>query len=151
MDYQTYLNGREWRAKREWALERAGRRCQVCNGDDRLEVHHRTYVRVGAELPEDLTVLCAGCHGLFHETLPAAPDRFEAGPLTLAQVIEMIDAADLSSMGSAKGALDRIAAAIACLPSESTRDLAVFRVCRRCEIPFQEVQRAVEANRRPAA
>jgi replicative DNA helicase len=32
-----------------------------------LEVHHRTYERIGQERSEDLTVLCDVCHGLFHE------------------------------------------------------------------------------------
>jgi hypothetical protein len=66
MDYQEYLNTPEWRAKREWALERAGRRCQVCNSAGQLHVHHRTYENLGHELPADLTVLCEGCHGLYH-------------------------------------------------------------------------------------
>ena len=64
--YQAYLRSPGWRAKREWALERADNRCQVCNGNDRLEVHHRTYENLGAERPGDLTVLCHECHGLYH-------------------------------------------------------------------------------------
>lgn len=64
--YQTYLESDEWKKRRELALEAAGRHCQVCNGSDRLEVHHRTYARVRAELPEDLIVLCRECHGTFH-------------------------------------------------------------------------------------
>lgn len=68
MSYETYLRSAEWRAKREWALERAGRRCQVCNGRDRPEVHHRTYANLGAELPGDLLVLCDDCHHLYHNT-----------------------------------------------------------------------------------
>lgn len=151
MDYQTYLSSREWRSRREWALERANRRCQVCNGPDELEVHHRTYANLGAELPADLTVLCAGCHRLFHGTLPEPPASFQAEPVTLAQVVEMIDAADLSTIASAKAALGGLAVAIASLPTESSRDLAAFRLCRRCDIPFHEVQRAIETNRRPAA
>lgn len=55
------------RSVRRWALERAEKRCQVCNTDERtLHVHHRTYERVGAELPTDLIVLCDACHGVFH-------------------------------------------------------------------------------------
>jgi replicative DNA helicase len=59
------------------ALSRAGHRCQVCNSPDKLDVHHRTYERVGQEQLDDLTVLCDRCHGLFHEhtttTLRAVP------------------------------------------------------------------------------
>lgn len=64
--YHEYLRSDRWRAVREGALERAGHRCQVCNGGDRLQVHHRTYVNLGAERPEDITVLCDDCHELYH-------------------------------------------------------------------------------------
>lgn len=65
MTYLTYLRSATWRSKRIAALERAGQRCQVCNSPDKLQVHHRTYERLGNELPEDLTVLCDDCHTLF--------------------------------------------------------------------------------------
>jgi hypothetical protein len=31
-----------------------------------LDVHHRSYARLGAELPADLEVLCRPCHGAEH-------------------------------------------------------------------------------------
>lgn len=66
MPYKDYLQTPEWRAKRAEMLERAGRRCQICNRGGRLEVHHRTYERRGSELYDDLFVLCAECHDQFH-------------------------------------------------------------------------------------
>lgn len=69
-DYEAYLQSPEWRARREAALERFGRRCATCNRPDRLEVHHRTYERLGGEHPSDLVVLCETCHGIFHNRLP---------------------------------------------------------------------------------
>lgn len=63
--YHRYLQTDEWRERRAVAIRKAGGRCQVCNGSDRLEVHHRTYERFGAELEDDLTVLCEDCHGLY--------------------------------------------------------------------------------------
>ena len=78
-EYHTYLESREWRAKREWALERAGHACQVCNSRKDLHVHHRTYDNVGAELPGDLTVLCAQCHELFHNKQGGKPQRKSLG------------------------------------------------------------------------
>ena len=71
MPYAEYLKSTEWQVRRRWALDAADRRCQVCysNGDDGqgpLDVHHRTYDRVGAERPSDLTVLCRTCHSLYH-------------------------------------------------------------------------------------
>ena len=69
VDYDTYIKSDVWREKASAAKERALWRCQLCNkeGDYRtLHAHHRTYDRVGFEAPEDITVLCAGCHAKFH-------------------------------------------------------------------------------------
>lgn len=68
--YQDYLASDHWQETRARALDRAMWRCQVCNtprSQSILDVHHRTYERLGAELPEDLAVLCRECHSLFHE------------------------------------------------------------------------------------
>ena len=67
MPYIEYLQTDHWHFTRRLALERAKGHCSVCNGTRSLEVHHRTYERRGEELPEDLVVLCNGCHDLFHE------------------------------------------------------------------------------------
>ncbi len=66
MPYTDYLQTSEWWAKRTSALRRANYRCQLCSRTDRLQVHHNTYERRGNEAPEDLIVLCAGCHEVFH-------------------------------------------------------------------------------------
>jgi 5-methylcytosine-specific restriction endonuclease McrA len=69
IEYRDYLASPEWQATAAAALERADQRCQVCNADrwfSPLEVHHRTYERLGAERPADLIVLCRHCHDLFH-------------------------------------------------------------------------------------
>ncbi len=67
MPYQEYLQTPEWRQKREQVLERDNYCCRVCNSDERLHVHHRTYARRGNEDLEDLTTLCEECHERFHE------------------------------------------------------------------------------------
>ena len=65
--YREYLRTPIWKALRDAALDRAGKRCQVCNSDLMLQVHHRKYPEVlGTESPMDLTVLCRRCHDLFH-------------------------------------------------------------------------------------
>lgn len=67
MPYQEYLQSPEWQERRKQHLKYAHYRCQVCNeGRTELNVHHRTYERVGCELVSDLIVLCRGCHTLFH-------------------------------------------------------------------------------------
>ena len=70
---EVYLRSEHWLRTRREALVRADQRCQVCNGHQALDVHHRTYERLGAELPTDLTVLCRRCHDLFHKSMAPKP------------------------------------------------------------------------------
>lgn len=72
MSLEEYLKTREWKVKRNRALIQAGNRCQVCASTYRLEVHHRTYERLGDELLSDLVVLCRSCHQHYHGILPKA-------------------------------------------------------------------------------
>jgi len=67
MPYEGYLQTDHWQEVRQAARERAGNRCQLCNdGDEQLDTHHRTYERIGEELPEDVFVICNPCHGDYH-------------------------------------------------------------------------------------
>jgi hypothetical protein len=72
MPYAEYLRTPEWKQTSETMLERASWRCQICNQDKSLQVHHRTYERRGCEAAEDLIVLCRDCHSRFHDKLPAS-------------------------------------------------------------------------------
>jgi Helicase HerA, central domain len=66
LSYAEYLQTQHWQSKRKEALQHAVYRCQICNaGGVQLDVHHRTYQRLGAELLSDLFVLCHECHDLF--------------------------------------------------------------------------------------
>jgi len=68
MPYKEYLHTPYWKHRREARLRAAGHRCQLCNsGSVSLNVHHRTYERLGEELDGDLIVLCRTCHSTFHE------------------------------------------------------------------------------------
>ena len=77
--YQEYLQSPEWREQRENALRLARHRCQPCNTRHQLEVHHRTYDRVGRERLDDLTVLCRPHHELFHRYGRLVNNRRQAG------------------------------------------------------------------------
>lgn len=67
LPYDEYLKTDHWQRLRSLKLTEALNACQVCNcSDGRLEVHHRTYDRRGAEWMQDLTVLCDRCHSMFH-------------------------------------------------------------------------------------
>jgi len=58
----TYLRSPHWRRTSAAARRRAGYRCEQCHRRTRLDVHHRTYERLGHERPEDLRALCRTCH-----------------------------------------------------------------------------------------
>lgn len=66
VDYHKYLKSARWKAKAKAARKRAGYRCQLCNSQAPLEVHHRTYERLGYERADDLIALCSSCHQSFH-------------------------------------------------------------------------------------
>jgi hypothetical protein len=67
MSYREYLRTPEWREKREATYARFDHRCAFCNSSGDLHAHHRTYERVGRELPDDLTAVYPSCHGVLHE------------------------------------------------------------------------------------
>ena len=74
VNYYEYIKSAEWKSKADAAKERAGGRCQVCNKTGNLNAHHRTYERLGKELPEDITVLCRDCHELYELNRKAKKD-----------------------------------------------------------------------------
>lgn len=74
LDYLTYINSPEWRTKARSAKEQAGE-CALCTSTKNLEVHHRTYARLGHEPQSDLIVLCGRCHRRHHGTYDEAIER----------------------------------------------------------------------------
>jgi hypothetical protein len=76
--YHAYINGAEWRRRRDAKLSELGHRCQGCDETERLEVHHLTYDRLGRERMEDLMVLCHLCHAREHGRSPHGGET--AGP-----------------------------------------------------------------------
>lgn len=66
MPYVEYLQTSEWKETRLRKLKRAKFRCQLCGKNDKLNVHHTSYVNRGNENDTDLIVLCVECHSLYH-------------------------------------------------------------------------------------
>lgn len=65
--YRLYLRSAQWHKIRSEALQAANWHCQACGRPNpRLEVHHRTYQRVGREALADLRAMCKGCHEIMH-------------------------------------------------------------------------------------
>lgn len=66
MVYNAYIGSRAWASKRRAFLGRNGHSCLRCGGMENIEVHHKTYARLGSELDEDLEALCRPCHVAEH-------------------------------------------------------------------------------------
>jgi 5-methylcytosine-specific restriction endonuclease McrA len=75
LSYAAYLTTAHWAQVRTKALRWAQHRCQLCNGQGPLHVHHRTYAHLGDELRHmaDVLVLCDACHAKHHDILPPPP------------------------------------------------------------------------------
>lgn len=83
MDYQRYLRSAHWQSLRLRKLSEQPRLprvrlCYLCDHCRRfihifgINVHHRTYERLGRERLDDLEVLCEGCHCIEHKIDPPA-------------------------------------------------------------------------------
>lgn len=68
-DYAEYIRGKHWKLTRSayFAHPDAPKRCFCGESDERcLVLHHKTYVRIGAEDLRDLHPLCLTCHSDVH-------------------------------------------------------------------------------------
>lgn len=64
--YADYLASAHWTATK--ARYRASEHPQACKcGSARVSLHHKTYVRLGAERLTDLEPVCTSCHEALHE------------------------------------------------------------------------------------
>lgn len=64
--YLAYLNSSAWKTRRNRALRLAHWCCQRCESKRDLQVHHKSYERLGAEWDQDLEVVCVNCHEQHH-------------------------------------------------------------------------------------
>lgn len=62
LKYIRYINSKAWAIRREFAIEKAANKCQLCGRKEELTVHHLNYERFGQENDEDLLVVCVRCH-----------------------------------------------------------------------------------------
>lgn len=83
-EYHSYLKSSWWIARKAAIIRYRGAWCERCGSTDRLELHHRTYERLGYELPEDVELLCWNCHRREHQLplIPASrPSYFDQLPI----------------------------------------------------------------------
>jgi cytochrome c len=67
LEYQDYVrNNTSWKSIRAKAHKRQ-RDCLCCGSREELDIHHKTYERLGHEKVTDLQVLCRDCHYVWHE------------------------------------------------------------------------------------
>lgn len=65
--YADYIASPVWVATRSrYRASDLPQDCQLCGADEIIQLHHRTYERVGEELLTDLVPLCPTCHVLVH-------------------------------------------------------------------------------------
>jgi len=70
ISYQQYLKGEHWQdvRRRYWKSKLHNGGCYVCERTNvQLQLHHKTYKRVGNERLNDLLLLCGDCHKAAHE------------------------------------------------------------------------------------
>lgn len=74
--YRHYLSSSDWSNLRKAVIAR-DKSCRLCASAKSLNVHHRTYARVGDEDLDDLTLLCRRCHERHHDSawVPAAKPK----------------------------------------------------------------------------
>lgn len=70
LSYREYLLSDWWQVRRADAIRDARSQCEDCGRRPpavrSLDVHHRTYDRLGCEERADLVCLCRPCHSLRH-------------------------------------------------------------------------------------
>jgi hypothetical protein len=89
MSAREYLESPEWQRTRVAALERADHRCsRDRRHKNQLDVHHDIRVRIGAELPSDLIVLCRSCSERRH--------TIDREPPTVTYASEFVEAASVA-------------------------------------------------------
>jgi hypothetical protein len=67
MTYREYLESEHWaNLKRRYRASNLPQMCLGCN-DPRVQMHHRTYQRIGREELTDIIPLCKACHDKVHD------------------------------------------------------------------------------------
>jgi len=66
IEYNEYLNSKEWIDKRNEALKISDYKCAKCGVKESLHVHHLNYDNVLNESQGDLLVVCNKCHNDIH-------------------------------------------------------------------------------------
>ena len=68
LPYQDYLKTEHWKILRRRLIKKSRGVCAICGVKCKriMQLHHKTYVRLGEERPSDMMVLCPNCHRKVH-------------------------------------------------------------------------------------
>jgi len=73
--YWDYLDSNHWKNFRRTYLENLGLyRCEFCHAGAPLNLHHKTYKRLGNENLDDVVLVCESCHTAIHKYYDADPN-----------------------------------------------------------------------------
>lgn len=65
-NYAEYLRSAHWASVKRAFRESDMAQACICGEEENLDLHHKTYERIGAEVLTDLVLLCRGCHEAVH-------------------------------------------------------------------------------------
>lgn len=63
--HREYINSDKWRKKKESYYSKYEKKCFIC-GDEKVDLHHRSYSRFGKEKHKDLIPVCRFHHEMIH-------------------------------------------------------------------------------------
>lgn len=75
--YSEYLKTKHWNNIKQQMYKKYRYHCCVCGWSHGIQIHHKTYERVGNESLDDLIYICKACHKLYHDN----PDLFKGKEL----------------------------------------------------------------------
>lgn len=64
--YKAYIKSEAWAKRRREYYETHERKCRACGSSRNMNLHHKTYRRLGNERDADLVALCRKCHNNIH-------------------------------------------------------------------------------------
>jgi hypothetical protein len=64
--YAAYMKSKEWAIRRNRYFDSHKKQCRACGSSKLIQLHHKTYARLGAERDQDLVALCSKCHRSLH-------------------------------------------------------------------------------------
>lgn len=68
-NYFAYIKSSQWRQRTRAYYALHGNACAVCADTKTVQLHHKTYERLGEEMDADLIPLCDAHHKAFHSTI----------------------------------------------------------------------------------